>query len=162
VATDVSADVNLTPLTGSTRTLAEWTTTFHLVVVVVDPFTYESSWILDTAVRILRVFSGADCRVAFLVTGEPDEARQFLGPLAKEFLVFCDPSRDVVKALGLERLPAFVHLNQNHAIETTAEGWQPERWRAAADHLGSLMSWHPPSIPASGDPAPFEGTPAFG
>ncbi|NCY17386.1 MAG: hypothetical protein EBX39_11590, partial [Actinobacteria bacterium] len=32
-----------------------------------DPFTLESSWILETAGRILTAFHGADCRVAWLV-----------------------------------------------------------------------------------------------
>ena len=36
---------------------------FHLAIVVLDPYTYESSWILDTATRVLRNFAAADCRV---------------------------------------------------------------------------------------------------
>ena len=66
---------------------------FHLVAVVLDPYTYESSWILSTATRVLREYAGADCRVAFIVTADVDDANQFLGPLAEEFLVFVDPDR---------------------------------------------------------------------
>lgn len=162
MATDVSADVTLTPLSGEPRTIEEWTTTFHLALVVLDPFTYESSWILETAGRILRVFAEADCRTAFLVTGTVDETRQFLGPWAEEFLAFADPERAAVAGLGLERLPAFVHVNQAHAVETSAEGWEPDEWRAVADHLAHVMSWRRPSIPVEGDPVPFPGTPAQG
>jgi hypothetical protein len=162
VAIDVAGDVQLATLTGEPRSLEAWTTTFHLAMVVLDPYTYESSWIIDTAVRILRVYAEADCRPCFLVTGSAAEAQQFLGPFSKEFLVFTDPSRTAVKAMGLERLPAFVHINQSHAIETKAEGWQPEEWRAVAERLAVLMSWRRPSIPLPEDPVPFEGTAALG
>ncbi len=162
MATDVPGDVTLTPLTGVPRTLAEWTTTFHLALVVVDPFTYESSWILDTAVRILSVYAEADCRVGFLVTSTVDEAKQFMGPIANDFLVLTDPDRLAVKAFGIETLPAFVHINVTPAVETKAEGWDPEAWRKVAERLALLMSWRRPSIPLSSDPVPFAGTPAFG
>jgi hypothetical protein len=162
VATDLPGDLTLTPLRGEARTIAEWTTTFHLALVVLDPFTYESSWILDTAVRILSVYAEADCRVGFLVTGTIAEAKQFLGPLAGEFLVLTDPDRTAVTAMGLERLPAFIHINQTNGLETKAEGWDPDAWRAVAERLATLMSWRRPSIPVSSDPVPFAGTPALG
>ena len=54
VADDIAPDTPLTSLSGDTRPLDEWTTTFHLALVVLDPFTYESAWILDTGGRILR------------------------------------------------------------------------------------------------------------
>lgn len=159
---DVDGDVRLTPVRGKAASLSQWTTMFHLAVVVLDPFTYESSWIIDTARRILSVYSEADCRTGFIVTGTVEEARQFLGPLVHEYLVLADPEREAVKAMGLERLPAFVHLNQNHAIETRAEGWQPAQWRAVAERLTLLMDWRRPQIPAPSDPVPFDGTPALG
>jgi hypothetical protein len=53
--------------------------------VVLDPFTNESSWILETAVRILRQFSGAAVRINFIVTCDASDARAFLGPYADEF-----------------------------------------------------------------------------
>lgn len=161
MAIDVSGDVILTPVRGEARTLEEWTTTFHLALVVLDPFTYESSWILETGGRILRIFAEADCRTAFLVTGTVDEARQFLGPWAQEFLAFADPDRAAVAAMGLEALPAFVHLNQNHGLEHKAEGWHPKEWKVVSDHLATIMSWRPPVIPILKDPAPFDGTPAL-
>lgn len=162
VTTDVSADLVLSPLGREPRTVAEWTTMFHLAVVALDPYTHESSWILETATRILRDYAAADCRVAFLVTADEADARQFLGPFVQEFLVFADPDRTAVKAFGLETLPAFVHLNQHHSIEADAQGWDPQEWREVADNLSARMSWARPVIPAAGDPLPFAGSPALG
>ncbi len=160
--TDVSADVSLTPLNGVPRTIAEWTTTFHLAIVALDPFTLESSWILATATRVLRRYAEADVRIAFLVTGTADEARQFLGPLASEFLVFADPDRTATAGLGLETLPAFVHVNQHHQVEAVAQGWAPEEWREVAVNLSDRMDWTVPILPDTGDPSAFHGTPAQG
>lgn len=160
--TDVSPDLTLTPVTGEARPIEQWTTNFHLAVVVLDPFTYESAWILETAGRILREFAPADCRCCWLVTGTAEEARQFLGPWAQEFLTFTDPDRSIVEAFGLEVLPAFVHVNQAPAVESSAEGWDPLAWRAVADELARYMGWYRPEVPGSGDPAPFAGSPARG
>ncbi len=135
---------------------------FHLVVVALDPYTHESSWILPTATRILRDYSAADCRVAFLVTADIADATQFLGPLGQEFLVFADPDRVAVKSFGLEHLPALVHLNQHHAVEGRAEGWNPDEWREVVTNLSAVMSWGRPVIPNAGDPTPFAGSPALG
>jgi hypothetical protein len=160
VTFEVAPDLTLTPLEGQARTIQEWTTTFHLVAVALDPYTYESAWILDRGGKILRIFAEADCRVSFLVTCSADEAREFLGPWAKEFLTFVDPDRSVVRSLGLERLPALVHVNMDHQVEGKAEGWQPDDWREVTDHLAKVMSWSRPTIPEPGDPVPYEGTPA--
>ncbi len=162
MATDPPPDLKLAPLEGDARTVAEWLTTFHLVVVVLDPFTYESSWLLDSASRILRTYSGADCRVGWIVTGTAPQTRQFLGPLADELLTFADPDRDFVKALGLDRLPALVHLDVSGRIGGVAEGWDPAEWRPVLTGLSKAMSWSRPQVPGPGDPAPYEGSPALG
>ncbi|HUQ38784.1 MAG TPA: hypothetical protein VM030_01395 [Acidimicrobiales bacterium] len=160
MATDPSPDVVLSPLGGEARPLREWLTTFHLAVVFLDPFTDESSWILGTAGRILRTFEQADVRVAWCLTAEPHEARMFLGPWAKDTLTFTDPDRAVVKAFGLERLPAFVHVAMDTTVAAAAEGWDPPAWRSVADGLATVTAWTAPVIPVRGDPGPFEGSPA--
>lgn len=162
VPVEVSGDVELHPLGGETRTLREWTTNFHLVLVVLDPFTFESAWILEQGAKVLRHFAEADCRVAWLVTGSEGNARQFLGPLASEFLTFADPDRELVQALGIEHLPALVHLNVDHAIEGRAEGWSAPEWQGVADELARMMRWTTPNIATFGGPGPFEGSPAAG
>jgi hypothetical protein len=162
VAVDITPDTPLTSLSGDSRPLAEWTTTFHLALVVLDPFTYESAWILDTAGRILRTFAEADCRTAFVVTCDAEAARRFVGPWGDELLVFIDPERAAVKGLGLDQLPAFVHVNQANQVEAKAEGWDPDAWREVAVNLSDRMNWPRPTIPDPADPAPYVGTPALG
>ncbi|CAN5584648.1 hypothetical protein BH20ACT2_BH20ACT2_12340 [soil metagenome] len=162
MATQAPPDLPLQPLEGTARTVDEWLTTFHLVVVVLDPYTSQSAWLLPTAGRILRGFVGADCRVAFLVTADAADTRSFLGPWADEILTLIDPDREAVKALGLDRLPALVHINQDRSIAGLAQGWDPDEWRPITAQLATLMSWSRPSLPAPGDPGPFEGSAALG
>jgi hypothetical protein len=162
VANAPDLDIDLHPLQGDARPVSQWLTTFPLAAVVLDPYTHESSWLLDTARRILTVFRGADVRVAYLVTGtDPDGARQFLGPLADDILALADPDRAFVRSLGLTSLPAFVAIRQNGSVIGSAEGWDPEAWRAVATGLAALTSWSRPEIPAMGDPAPYAGTAAI-
>jgi hypothetical protein len=152
----------LTPLGAESRDLSEWLTTFHLASVVLDPYTNESSWVLKTAVRILEEFRGADVRVNFIVTADEDDTRAFLGPLTDRFLVFCDPDRGVVAAMGLEQLPAFVFTRVDREVVATAQGWNGAEWRAVADAIAEITKWNVPTIPAPGDPGSFAGSPAAG
>jgi hypothetical protein len=162
VARDPSPDLVLTPLRGQPRTLAQQLVTFHMLLVALDPFTNESAWILPTAARILQVFEQADCRVAWLVTANPDECRMFLGPWADEIMTFADPDRVAVKELGLERLPAIVHIGMDGSAVSAAEGWNPAEWKPVVDKLAKVVSWAAPALPAPNDPGPFRGTPALG
>jgi hypothetical protein len=162
VATDPPADLTLAPINGEPRTIAEWVTTFQLAAVVLDPFTNESAWLIDTAGRLLTHFREADCRVAFIVTGSADEARQFLGPWADNVLTFADPGRAAVKALGLNELPAFVQIRGDLHVAAAAEGWDPQEWREVALSLADNMSWSAPLVPAQGDPSPYAGSAAAG
>jgi hypothetical protein len=160
VATNVALDINLTTIGGESRPLEEWVTTFHLASVVLDPYTNESSWILKTAARVLEAFRGADVRVNLVVTCPAAEATAYLGPLAEQFLVFCDPDRRFVRGLGLTSLPAFVFVRHDGTVQASAEGWNPAEWRAVAKVIADTTSWIPPVIPAPGDPSPFSGTAA--
>jgi hypothetical protein len=162
VALDPSGDLKLAPLEGPPQTVREWLTNFHLLLVAVDPYTSESAWVLDTARRIMAVFSEADCRMAWLVAGDPDGARTFLGPLSRQFLTFADPDRTAIRAMQLGRLPALVWLKTDLTIGGVAEGWEPAEWKAICDNLAEVMSWKPPQIPERSDPAAFAGTPAAG
>jgi hypothetical protein len=162
VVTEVPPDLGLVPLQGKPMPLRAYLTTFHLVTAVLDPFTSESAWLLPTVARIFRVYGDADCRVAITVTCSPEEARQFLGPYASEFLTFADEDRSFTKGLGLETLPALVHIRQDLTIATAAEGWIPGAWRALTDELSKAMAWTRPVIPGATDPGSFPGTPALG
>ncbi|MFL6206478.1 MAG: hypothetical protein ACJ739_14140 [Acidimicrobiales bacterium] len=162
MATDPPADLLLQPINGDAGTIADWLTTFQLATVVLDPFTNESSWLLDTAGRVLLHFREADCRVAFIVTATPAEARQFLGPWADRVLTFADPDRAAVRAMGLNELPAFLHIRGDRTVAAAAEGWDPEQWRSVAESLATNNSWSVPLIPADGDPSPYAGSAAAG
>lgn len=159
-------DLELTPLAdrglGTSRPVMDWLTTFHLASVVLDPYTNESSWILRSATRILEHFRDADVRINFVVTAGADDARAFLGPLAETHLVFCDPDRSVVRAVGLERVPAFVLVRVDGVVAGVAEGWHAHEWHAVAEQISELTHWSMPTIPGPDDPGPFDGSPALG
>lgn len=159
--TDPAGDVTLTHISGVELPLDDWLTTFHLAAVVLDPYEYESAWLLDTAGRILDVFSQADVRVGFVVTATPDDAKAFVGPWADKLFVLCDPEKAFVKSLSLDQLPALVHIGIDGTLLGSAEGWDPDEWRAVVDNLARIMSWKAPDIPAPGDPRPYEGAPAL-
>ena len=162
MAQQVSGAVKLTALGGEARTLEEWLTNFQLVVVVLDPYTHESAWLLETAGRILNNFQDADCRAGWVVTADERDARRFLGPWAESLLTFTDPARGLVAALELGELPALVHIRQDLTVLGVAEGWDPPQWRAIAENLARAMSWSHPNVPEPGDPGPFKGSPARG
>ena len=166
MATKLPSDLPLAPLAAPGRTvearpLEEWLTTFHLASVVLDPYTNESSWVLDTAVRILEGFRGSHARVNFVVTADVADTRRFMGPLAERFLVFPDPDKAFVKAAGLTTLPAFVFVRVDGEVAASAEGWSPASWLAVADTISAATSWSSPTIPEPGDPHAFAGTPAL-
>jgi len=161
VATDPPGDLVLTPINGPGRSLGQWLTSFHLVVIVLDPYTNESSWILPTVARLIKTFEQSDCRMALLLTADAKDCRRFLGPMADETLTFADPERAAVKGFGLQRLPAIVHVALDGTVVNAAEGWHPTQWRAVADHLAKVMAWSTAVIPAPGDPGPFDGSPAL-
>ena len=162
MATKLPNDLLLRPLDGEPRELEEWLTTFHLASVVVDPYTNESSWVLKTAVRILEGFRGSHARVNFVVTANEDDTRAFMGPLATQFLVFCDPDRTLVKALEVDTLPAFVFIRVDGEAAAVAEGWNAQEWRRVAAEIAATTKWRAPMIPAPGDPGSFAGSPALG
>lgn len=161
MASDPPGDLLLTPVGGQGRTVSQWLTTFHLLVIALDPYTNESAWILPPASRIIKTFEQADCRVALLVTADDRDCRRFLGPIVDEVLTFADPQRAAVKAFGFARLPAIVHLAMDGTIVNSAEGWHPAQWREVTDVLGRQMRWSAPTLPLPKDPGPFEGSPAL-
>jgi hypothetical protein len=166
VGDKLPTDLVLTPLVdgalGQGRPVMEWLTTFHLASVVLDPYTNESSWILRAASRVLEQFRGSDARINLIVTAGPIEARTFLGPLADRFLVFCDPDRSVVKAMGLNELPAFVFTRVDGVVAAAAEGWNPSEWEAVADAIAEVTWWTSIPVPGPGDPGAFRGSPSLG
>ncbi len=153
------ADLVLTPVVdgvaGTGRPIMEWLTTFHLASVVLDPYTNESSWVLKSATRVLEQFRGSDARINLVVTANAADASAFLGPYAERFLVFSDPDRSVVKAMGLSELPAFVFTRVDGVVAAAAQGWNPPEWEAVADAIAEVCWWTSIPVPGPGDPGPF-------
>ncbi len=130
-------------------------------MVALDPYTHESAWILETAGRFLRHYQPADIRTCWLVTADDEGCKQFLGPWADEFLTFADPDRTAVTGLGLSQLPSLVHVRSD-GFTQTAGGWDPLAWREIGADLAKILSWSRPTVPAPGDPVPYNGTPVAG
>ncbi|MCB0978792.1 MAG: hypothetical protein KDB02_15165 [Acidimicrobiales bacterium] len=162
MVTQVNPDVKLTAMGDEARTIEEWTTTFQLLTVVLDPYTQESAWLLPTAGRFLSNFRGASVRAAWTVTADERDARKFLGPWAEQFLTFTDPDRELIGALEIERTPALAYVRQDLAVIGTAEGWEPSEWERLGELVGKVNSWSFPQLPEPGDPGPFKGAPAKG
>lgn len=148
--------LELTTIKGVTRTLDDWTTTFHLALVAL-PGRPEASQYLPIGRRIIDVFGGSDARPAFLVYGNERSARRVLGGLADQYMTFLDTDGTAVKGLGLSRLPAFVHVRSDNSVASLVDGWDPDAWADAVELLAKEMSWSKPPIPAPGDPRPFTG-----
>ena len=104
-------------------------------------------------------YEQADCRVGWLVAGDASDARKLLGRWATDITTFVDPELTAVKGLGLEKLPAIVHVSQTLEIVNAVEGWDPAGVAGLTNELSRRMSWSRPHIPAPGDPGPFEGAP---
>lgn len=159
-------DLVLTPLVGGElgkcRPVMEWLTTFHLASVVLDPYTNESAWVLNAATRVLEQFRGSDARINLVVTANATDTRAFLGPLAERFMVFCDPERTAVRAMGLDALPAFAFIRVDGVVAAAAEGWNPPEWEAVADAIAEITWWTSIPVPGPGDPGPFRGSPSLG
>ena len=63
--------------------------------------------------------------------------------------------------MGVEHLPALVHVNVGGQLMGAAQGWNPTEWRDVVDKLATVMKWTRPTFPLPGDPSPYTGTPAL-
>jgi hypothetical protein len=151
-------NLKLTSTKGVTRTLDDWSTMFHLCLVILPPRP-EASVFIPIAKRIFAVFGDADCRTAFCVVGNEFIARGVLGDAEDDYLCFVDAGGELVASLGLTHLPAFVHLRQNTTLVAAAEGWDPRQWQQVAKEVGKAMAWSVPTVAAAGDPAATPGWP---
>ena len=79
--------LKLTSSKGVTRTLDDWQTMFHLCLVIL-PDRPDASVFVPIARRIFATFGDADCRVAFVVTGNDYVASRILGETEARVLTF--------------------------------------------------------------------------
>jgi hypothetical protein len=150
--------VPITSFAGVTRTLDDWATVFNLAVVVL-PDRPEASQFLPVIDRIFATFGDSDVRTVVCVPSTAAIARRVLGDAVDRYLVWCDPDRAFVESLGLERLPAFVHLRLDTTLVTAAQGWRPSDWQRVADEIARHEHWTSPVVAGRGDPAPTPGWP---
>lgn len=158
MAKNPDPNIKLTSTKGVTRTLDDWSTMFHLCLVILPPRP-EAAMFIPIARRIFNVLGDADCRTALCVAGNEFIARGVLGDAEDEYLSFIDPGGEFVTSLGLTHLPAFVHLRQNTTVVAAAEGWDPKTWQAVAKEVAKSMAWSVPTVAGAGDPPPTPGWP---
>src|SRR5262249_27214980 len=145
--------IKLTTTKGVTRTLDDWSTMFHLCLVILPPRP-EAAVFIPIAERIFKVLGDADCRTAFCVVGNEFIAHGVLGEAEDRYLTFVDPDGTFVKSLGLTHLPAFVHLRQDTSVVAATEGWRASEWQRVAKEVAKAMAWSYPEIERVGDPPP--------
>lgn len=150
--------LSITSYTGVTRTLDDWTTVFNLALIVL-PDRPEAAAFVPVINRIFATFGESDVRTIICVPTTTAITKRILGPLVDQYLVWCDPERALVAGLGLERLPAFVHLRQDTTLVTAAQGWSPTEWQKVADQIAKHEHWSSPIVTGPGDPSPTPGWP---
>jgi len=158
VPSNPDPSLKLTSSKGTTRTLDDWSTIFHLCLIILPARPEASGWV-PVARRLFRTFGDADCHTAYCVAGPDQVARRIVGDAENEAIVFVDPDGALVRSLGLERLPAFVHLRQDTTLVAAAEGWDPKEWQRVAREVGKALAWTVPEVAGPGDPGPTPGWP---
>jgi hypothetical protein len=158
VAQNPNPQLQITSYKGVTRTLDDWATVFNLAIIVV-PDRPEGSQFMPVIERIFATFGESDARTIVCVPTTAAIAKRILGDAVDEWLVWCDSDRAFVESLGLDRLPAFVHLRQDTSLVTAAQGWSPTEWQRVADQIAKHAHWTSPVVAGRGDPAPTPGWP---
>lgn len=148
----------LTNFKGKTRTLDDWATVFNLAIVLL-PARVEASAFVPVVDRIYTTFGDSDVRTCICVSGNAAIAERILGAAVDRWLVFCDPDESLARSLGLERLPAFVHLRQDTSLVSAAQGWSPSQWQEVADDIAKKVHWTSPVVAQPGGPPPTPGWP---
>jgi hypothetical protein len=146
----------LTTLQGVTRTLDDLTTLGHLALVVL-PSWPEAQRYVTLGRRAFKTFREADCKTAWMILGNAAAANRVLGSAVADAQVFLDADSAVARSLGIERVPAFVHVKSDCSVAAVADGWDPAAWQAVADSLATAMRWTKPVYPQVTDPDPFLG-----
>ncbi len=156
MAQNPDPSLELTSIAGVTRTLDDWATVFNLLVIILPARPEASAWV-PVIDRLYATFGDSDARTTICVPSTAAITRRILGSAADRWLTFCDPDHRLASALGLERLPAFVHLRQDTTLVTAAQGWSPSDWQRVADELAKKEHWTSPKIAAPGNPRPTPG-----
>lgn len=152
MAQNPDPQIAVTSFTGVTRTLDDWATVFNLAIVVL-PDRPEGAQFVPVVERIFATLGDANVHAVVCMPTTPAIAARVLGDLTERWMVWCDADRALVEGLGLERLPAFVHLRQDTTLVTAAQGWSPTEWQRVADEIAAHTHWTSPVLAGSGPPA---------
>jgi len=153
VAKNPDPTLALSTAAGVTRSLDDWTTMFHLCLVVLPDRPEAARWI-PVAQRIFGVLGDSDARTAFVVPSTAPIAERILGEAAEKAMVFLDPDRALINGLGLAHLPAFVHIRQDTSVGAATEGWDPAEWQKVAKEISGAMAWSVPDVAPPGSTIP--------
>jgi hypothetical protein len=153
VAKNPDPTLALSTSAGVTRSLDDWTTMFHLCLVIL-PDRPEAARFVPIAQRIFSVLGDSDARTAFVVPSSAPIAERILGDAAEQAMVFLDPDRALINGLGLQHLPAFVHIRQDTSVGAAAEGWDPAEWQKVAKEISGAMAWSVPDVAPPGSTIP--------
>jgi hypothetical protein len=156
VAQNPDPSLELTSITGVTRTIDDWATIFHLAIVLLPARPEAAAWV-PVIDRIYATLGDSDVRTTVCVSATESITRRILGDAASRWLTFCDPDHRLASALALERLPAFVHLRQDTSLVSAAQGWSPSEWQRVADEIATSQHWTSPRIAAADNPRPTAG-----
>ena len=148
--------LELTSITGVTRTLDDWATVFNLAIVLLPARPEASAWV-PVIDRMYATLGDSDVRTIVCVAANEAITRRIIGDAADRWLTFCDPDQKLATSLGLERLPAFVHLRQDATLVAAAQGWSVTEWQRLADQLAQHSHWTSPRISAPDNPRPTPG-----
>jgi len=153
VAKNPDPTLALTTSAGVTRSLDDWTTMFHLCLVILPDRPEAARWV-PVARRIFDVLGDSDARTAYVIPSSAAIAERILGDAADMSMVFLDPDRTLITGLGLEHLPAFVHIRQDTSVGAAAEGWNPTEWQKVAKEIAGAMAWSVPDVAPPGSTIP--------
>jgi hypothetical protein len=156
VAQNPDPTLQLTSITGVTRTLDDWATMFNLAIVLLPARPEASAWV-PVIDRMYATLGDSDVRTIVCVAANASITRRIIGDAADRWLTFCDPDQALATALGLERLPAFVHLRQDTSLVEAAQGWSVSEWQRVADDVARKEHWTSPRIAAPGNPRATPG-----
>ena len=136
-----------------TRTVDDWTTMFHLCLVILPDRPEASQWI-PVARRIFGVLGDSDAHTAYVIPSTPAIAERILEGEGERAMVFVDPDRALINSLGLKHLPALVHIRQDTSVGAVAEGWDPVAWQKVAREISKAMAWSVPEVAPPGIAVP--------
>jgi hypothetical protein len=158
VAQNPDPSLALTSVKGVTRSLDDWATVFNLAIVLLPARPEAAAWV-PVIERIYATFGDSDVRTTICVSANASISRRIVGDAADRWLTFCDPDEVLAKSLGLERLPAFVHLRQDTSLVSVAQGWSATEWQKVADEIARTQHWSSPVVSSSSNPGPTPGWP---